>query len=164
MTRSFRLAPIVVVLGLVAASPGAIAQGQTWRLTCSNHGNAVPEPLGDRPGHALQASESTCTVAGGPMDGGVTSQNAIWEVDGAKWTLIVSTSLTRRPDGRLLGLNTVGTLDVQMQDGRPVGWTASGQGKVALASGKAAALAGKAYTWTGRTTAPGVYILDVTMP
>jgi len=164
MTRSFPLAAVLVALGTTAVSPAAIAQGQTWRLTCSNHGNAAPEPLGDRPGHALQVSESTCTVAGGPMDGGVTSQQVIWEVDGAKWTLLVSTSLTRRPDGRLLGLNTVGTLDVQMQDGRPVGWTASGQGKVALASGKAVALAGKAFTWTGRTTAPGVFTLDVTMP
>lgn len=98
------------------------------------------------------------------MDGGVTSQHVVWEVDGAKWNLIVSTSLTRRPDGRLLGLNTAGTLDMQMQDGRPVGWTASGQGRVALASGKAAALAGKAFTWAGRTTAPGVFTIDVTMP
>ena len=89
---------------------------------------------------------------------------SLWEVDGAKWTLLVSASVTRRPDGRLLGLNTVGTLDLQMQDGRPVGWTASGQGKVALASGKAAALEGKAFTWTGRTNGPGVYTVDVTMP
>ena len=89
---------------------------------------------------------------------------SLWEVDGAKWTLLVSASVTRRPDGRLVGMSTVGTLDMQMQDGRPVGWTASGQGKVALASGKAAALEGKAFTWTGRTTGPGVYTVDVTMP
>ena len=89
---------------------------------------------------------------------------SLWEVDGAKWTLLVSASVTRRPDGRLVGMSTVGTLDMQMQDGRPVGWTASGQGKVALASGKAAALAGKAFTWTGRTNGPGVYTVDVTMP
>jgi hypothetical protein len=36
MTRSFPLAAVVVVLGTTAFSPAAIAQGQTWRLTCSN--------------------------------------------------------------------------------------------------------------------------------
>ncbi len=47
-------------IALAALMPSAVAQENTFTYTCQNVGAAPPEPLGDREGHAISVSQSSC--------------------------------------------------------------------------------------------------------
>lgn len=140
---------------------GAVAQ--TFRLQCMTTGPGGSEPLGDRDGHALAVSSGACRVEGGPLDGGVVTQQNIWEVDKGVFTSLSADSVTRVPGGWAVFRGGAGTLTVRMQDGRPAGWTGSGRGQYTLAVGRAAPRAAKAVSWTGQATGARTYVLDVTV-
>ena len=44
-------------IGLAAAAPSAVAQENTFTLTCQNVGGGAPEPLGDRDGHSISVEQ-----------------------------------------------------------------------------------------------------------
>jgi hypothetical protein len=67
------------VLTLAAAAPSAVAQDNTFTLTCQNIGGGAAEPLGDRPDHSILVSDYSCRVDSGPLKGGVSTANTIWE-------------------------------------------------------------------------------------
>ena len=47
-----------------------------------------------------------------------------------------------------------------MQEGKPVGWEASGTGVYTLGTGTAGSLKGKTVSWTARSTGPRTYVID----
>jgi hypothetical protein len=59
-------------------------------------------------------------------------------------------------------VNSAGTINLVMTDGKMTGWTASGKGRYAMASGSAASLNGKTYSWTARPTGPRSYVVEAT--
>lgn len=138
----------------------ALVAAQTSKSTCMNVGGGVPEPVGDREGHAIQVSLGSCMTEGGPLDGTVMTSNTIWEADKGSMVILSADGVSRKPGTLAAYRVTAGTLTWQMQDGKPVGWTASGKGVYTMASGSASALAGKSFSWTGRATGPRSYVLE----
>ena len=145
---------------LAAAAPAA---AQSYKVDCLATGNNAPEPLGDREGHAIQVSTATCRVVGGPMDGAVVTQHAVWEIDKGTFTAVSGDNVARKPGALTVTQTTAGTLTLRMESGRPAGWTATGKGVFLFATGTAAPLAGKTYSWSGRSTGPRDYVLEVNL-
>lgn len=155
-----RYTAIVAAAAMLCAT-GAVAE--TVRSHCISMGPAASEPLGDREGHALSVRASVCRVEGGAMDGGVATQQNIWEVDKGVWTLLAAETVTRVPGGLTVYRGSAGSLTIRMQDGRPAGWTANGRGQFVLGVGRGAALAGKSVSWTAQATGAATYVVDVTI-
>lgn len=152
---------LLTALGLMLA-PGAAFAQTTWKAHCTNIGPAASEALGDREGHGLSVANSVCTVEGGPFNGGVTTQQVIWEGDQAKGasTLVSGDGVTRKPGATSAYRNTAGTLTYVMKDGKPAGWTASGTSVITIAVGEAASMKGKSVSWTGRATGPRTFVIE----
>ena len=63
---------IAAATSFAAFAPGAVAQENTFTLTCQDIGSSRrAEPLGDREGHSISVSQFSCRVNSGPMSGGV---------------------------------------------------------------------------------------------
>lgn len=149
---------VAAVFALASISLAASAQ---FQLQCLSTGGPAAEPLGDREGHAVAAGISTCRVVGGPMDGAIATQYALWEHEKTTARMLASYGISRKPGSMLVGVQTKGEMQVQFKDGRFVSWSATGDGYVANATGQAASLSGKKYTWSSRFTGPGAYVIDV---
>lgn len=115
--------------------------------------------MGDRQGHAIQVSSSTCMHEGDVLDGAILTQNTIWEVD-KTGALVASNGVARKPGGMAVYQVKVGSVTYLTKDGKPAGWTGAGKGVYTLASGSAASLSGKTFTWTGHSTGPRTYVVE----
>lgn len=162
MPRAFGRASLSAVL-LVAGT--ALAQGATSsRVICATLGGASQwEAVGDRTGHNIQVTHGNCRVEGGALDGGIVANNGIWEFDGATGTLLSGDGVVRKSGALAAYRITTGNIALNMKDGVPAGWTASGKGVFTLAAGSAAALAGKTYSWSARPTGPGQSVQEWVM-
>jgi hypothetical protein len=149
---------VLTALGLALAT--SVVFGQTWKTHCTSIGPGGPEPLGDREGHGLVVASSVCTVEGGPLNGGITTQQVIWEGDKGTATLLSGDGVTRKPGTIAAYRNTGGTLTTVMKDGKPAGWTTSGTSVITMAVGEAASMKGKSVSWTGKATGPRTYVID----
>ena len=149
------------VITLAAAAPSADAQDNTFTLTCQNIGGGAPEPLGDRPDHSISVSDYTCRFDSGPLKGGVSTANVIWEFDGPNAVVVSGNGVVRAPGGTVVYQETDGKLALTMTDGKVTGFTSSGKGDEKLATGSLAALAGKPYTWTAKAAGSGQFPIEV---
>ena len=147
-----------VVIGFAAEAAG---QAVTMKLTCQNLGPPAVESFGAQPGHAIRETPYSCLVSGGPLDGGVITAKNWWEMKGTEWTLLTGSGAIRRPEGFAVYQNMEGKLTVQMKDGKPSGYTASGHGRYLAASGPAVQLTGKNYNWTVTGTGPTSFQADI---
>ena len=117
---------IAAAIALMAVAPSAVAQESTSTLACQDVGVSAPEPLGDREGHSILTSQTSCRVDLGPVSGGVSTGTDIWEWNGPKAVLLSSSGVVRKPGATVVYLSTAGTLALTMTDGKVTGWTASG--------------------------------------
>jgi hypothetical protein len=144
------------------AAPTATAQELHGHILCRQVGAFTPEQLGDREGHALSMTQSSCQTTEGPLAGAVQTETNMWEWDGPKAKELSAYGVARKPGATFTFQHPDGTLEVTMTDGKPSGWTASGHGIVTLATGSWASLNGKTYEWTGKGTGPNVFEGDYT--
>jgi hypothetical protein len=151
------------VITLAAAAPSADAQDNTFTLTCQNIGGGAPEPLGDRPDHSISVSDYTCRFDSGPLKGGVSTANAIWEFDGPNAVLVSGNGVVRAPGATVVYQEASGKLALTMTDGKVTGFAASGQGSMRMATGSAASLAGKSYTFASKPTGQGQFAVEITV-
>ncbi len=151
---------IAAAIALMAVAPSAVAQESTSTLACQDVGVSAPEPLGDREGHSILTSQTSCRVDSGPVSGGVSTGTDIWEWNGPKAVLLSSSGVVRKPGATVVYLSTAGTLALTMTDGKVTGWTASGRGTYPVATGSAASLAGKSFTFTAKPTGPGQFAAE----
>jgi hypothetical protein len=151
------------IIAVSATAPSAFAQEMTATYSCQNIGNAAPEQLGDREGHAIEVNPYSCRIDSGPMSGGVDTGVAIWEWDKTNAVQISASAVERKPGSTLVYQGAGGTLALTMADGKVTGFTASGKGSWPVATGSAAALAVKSATWTAKPTGPGQFSLEVKM-
>ncbi len=165
MHRLSRAFGFAFALCVSALSGEVVAQAAaSHKLLCSPMGApSTWEPVGDRAGHNIQVTRTTCRVEGGPLDGGLVAVNGTWEYDGPNGALLSGDGVIRKSGALAAVRATAGTLVFTMKDGAPTGWTASGKGAFTMASGSAAALAGKTYSWTARPTGPGQSIQEWVM-
>ena len=143
------------------AVPSAMAQELHGHNVCRSVGAFTPEQLGDREGHALATSQSSCQGTEGEADAVLTETN-IWEWDGPKAKELSGYGVWRKPGATFAFQHADGALEVTMTDGKPSGWTGSGHGFVTMATGSWASLNGKKFEWTGKGTGPNVFEADYT--
>jgi hypothetical protein len=151
------------LLGASLLALGGAAQAQSdavSKSTCVVTGGTLMEPAGDREGHFIQASTGTCSVEGGHFNGGVMTQNSIWESDGPKALLTSGNGVIRAPGGIAVYQTLGGSRTLIIKDGKVAGWTATGRVTYPVATGLYASAAGKTFTWTARLTGPNQYIIE----
>jgi hypothetical protein len=134
----------------------ASAQDLSMRLVCANSHGPYVEPIVDREDQRFQASEASCKVEGGPMDGAVLTQSTFWHFDKNAGAMLSSHSVARKPGSLLVSGATAGTMAILGTGG----WSASGKGRYLLATGAATSLDGKTFSWTGKPEGYG-YVLTV---
>lgn len=155
-----------VVLSLVALAWVGVLQAQpstTSKSSCMSTGSMTPEPLDDHDGHYIQASTGTCHVENGPFDGSIITQNTIWEVEKGKATIAAGNGVFRKAGGVGVYQLTSGNRSLVMQDGKVVGWTASGKGIYTMATGTVSGMAGKTFSFTVRGSGFGRYVMESTL-
>jgi hypothetical protein len=151
-------------IALSLAAPSAKAQEVHQHEVCREIGHAAPEPLGDRQGHAISRSESSCKITEGPTAGALVTGSWLFEWDGATATLVSAYGVDRIPGAAMAFQGLDGKIDLTMTyGGKPIGWTGSGHSIVTLASSPWDALKGKTISWTARSTGPGEYVVDSTI-
>ena len=151
---------LTVSASLVLLTGAGMAMAQSAKHTCMNVGPNLPEPLGDREGHAVLVADGSCTLEGGLLDGTVQTQRTIWELDKGAMTILSADGVNRKPGTTAAYRVTAGSMTYVMKDGKPVAWKASGTGVFTLATGAAAAWAGKPFTWTALATGPRSYVME----
>jgi hypothetical protein len=148
-------------IALAAAAPSAVAQENTFTLTCQDVGGGAPEPLGDREGHSILANDYSCRADSGLLSGGVWTGRAIWEFDRTTAVLISNTGVVRKPGATVVYQDTAAKLALTMTDGKVTGFASSGRGSYLMAIGSAASLAGKSYTWTEKSSGAGQFTVEL---
>lgn len=155
------LLPLAAAIAFTGAGPAAGAERVS--ASCVNSGPTVSEPIGDRDGHVLNLSTGTCVESGGPLDGIVSTQNAVWEGNAGRARLLSGDGIGRKPGALMAYRLLEGVIEPVMKDGKAVGWIATGKGVYTLAAGTAAAVAGRTFTWTTRPNGPRRYIVEAVL-
>jgi hypothetical protein len=154
---------VAIAIALSTAVSGALAQTQTiFKSYCHVFGAAM-EPIGDRPGHAIQAPTMTCRTEGGPMDGSILSGSFHFEWDGPNAIMHGSIGIMRKLDATAIYSNTGGKTSLIMVDGKVTGATGSGRGTYLLATGSASALNGKGFTYVTKTIGFNQFVIETTL-
>jgi len=130
---------------------GAYAE-TTFAQYCQLAGSNEPEPVGDRPGHAIQTGEFTCNNVGGGMDGSVTTATYVWEWDKTNVVELVTAGIVRMPGGFQVWERTESTIAVTMADGKVTGVSGTGRGRVLAAGGTLATTGGKTFSYSWKST------------
>jgi hypothetical protein len=150
------------VAGVVSANSSALAQSvPSGRLYCHAVGGGPPEPLGDKEGHSISVGEAACRVEGGLQDGGVLTGLTIYEWDQTNGVLLSGLGVTRKPGATSAYEHSEGKISLIIVDGKVAGSTFTGRGRITMATGAASSLKGKTYSYSGKTTAPGQFTVDV---
>lgn len=161
MSRSTKTTFGVVAVALAAIAPNAPAQtADIHRASCVAVGANPAEPIGDRPGHAIQVNTFTCRLSGGPMEGGVMTGTNMFEWDGGKAVLLSGAGVARKPGSFGVYQITQGSLTMVMADGKPAGVTGAGKGVMKYGSGVAAPFSGKTYSYTARSISPTEFVIE----
>jgi PAB1-binding protein PBP1 len=128
--RGLKLVPLcfgsLSAIAFALAVPSAAAQELHGHIVCRSVGAFTPEQLGDREGHALSTTQSSCQGTEGPTAGAVQTETNMWEWDGPKAKELSGYGVARKPGATFAFQHPDGTLEVTMTDGKPSGWTASG--------------------------------------
>ncbi len=152
---------LATAVAFAAFATGAVAQEVTFKSNCSIAGDATPEPLGDRDGHAISVTENICLAQSGPFAGGVFTGTLIWEWDKTNGVLVSGGGVARKPGATAVVQFTEGKFELTMADGKVTGGAGSGKGRWPIATGSAASLAGKTFTWTSKATGPATFVTEV---
>lgn len=155
------LLPLGVACVALTCNSAFAQADQSGRLFCHAVGSAPPEPLGDREGHSLSVGQVTCRVEGGLTDGGVLTGSTIYEWDKTNGVLLSGLGVTRKPGATTAYQHSEGKISLIITDGKVAGSTLSGRGRITMATGTASPLQGKTYSYSGRTTGPGLLTIDV---
>jgi hypothetical protein len=151
---------LVLTVSMGAYQVSAFAQPKTT-LVCNNIGSNAPEVLDSKQGHMLANSNFACRVEGGPFDKGWATGSQVYEFFGPKGTGKAGSGVIRHPEGAAVWVNEVMQNDLQMQEGKVVGFHASGKGKYAMATGVGKDLEGRPYSYVARPTGPGQFSIEV---
>ena len=147
------------VTALAVATPGAIAEENTYTFTCQGFGSGAHEPLGDREGHAPPYRITVVTRIWP-----VRRRRRVWHehlgMGQDKRCLGHGQYISRKPGSIAVYAASEGKLALTVTDAKVTGFTASGRGTLRLVTGSAASLAGKSVTWTAKTSEPGRFKVE----
>ena len=129
-------------------SAGIAHADMIGRYQCTIVGASVPEPVGDRPDHAVQTAQYSCVGTDGLFKGVIMTGNTAIEWQAGKSTFLAASTTHRTPGGLAVAQLLEGTGSLVMEEGRPLGNDAAGKAAIRFASGALASLSGKIVTWT----------------
>lgn len=158
------LRPLVVAASFVMCAGAAHAQGTpSFKSHCLSTGYGPPEALGDRPGHAISVSQFTCRSEGGPVDGAVSTGTQIFEWNGATGVGESGFGVYRLPGATAVWIMEQFRNELTIVDGKVTGFVATGRGRVSVATGSMSNMAGRKFSYTGRPTGPGQFVIESTL-
>ncbi|MEX1324365.1 MAG: hypothetical protein AB1Z21_09290 [Synechococcaceae cyanobacterium] len=156
------LRPLSLIACLAVTCSSAFAKPETSaRFFCHTVGAAPPEPLGDKDGHAISVSQFTCRGVGGLTDGGVLTGTTIYEWDHNNGVLLSRLGVNRKPGATTAYQHMEGKVSLIVANGKVTGAALSGRGRMTMATGTASSLQGKRYRYSGTTTGPGLFTIEV---
>jgi hypothetical protein len=91
----------------------------------------------------------------------VLTGTTIYEWDRTNGVLLSGLGVTRKPGATTAYEHSGGKISLIIADGKVAGSTFSGRGRITMATGAAASLQGKTYSYSGKTTGPGQFNVDV---
>jgi hypothetical protein len=160
MKHSSRILTVAAALAFATFSASALAQ-TVQKFICQGIGApAAREPVGDREGHYISVSTSSCHSASGSN----MAITTIWEFDNGKGAIVSSNSVTRQTGGMAVAQSIEGTQTTLMTDGKPTGFTGNAKGIYKAAKGNMAALAGKSYSSSFQSIDGGQFAYEITVP
>jgi hypothetical protein len=160
MQHSSRVLRVVAALAFAISSGGALAQ-TVQKFVCQGIGApAAREPVGDRDGHYISVSNSSCHSA----SGSTMTVTTIWEFDNGKGMILSGNSVTRQTGGMAVAQSIEGTQTILMTDGKPTGFTGNAKGVYKAAKGSMATLAGKPYTSSFQSIDGGQFSYEISVP
>jgi len=154
MRHLLKASGILAAIVFPAFGLEAGAQETSTRYICQAIGAGAPETLSDRDHHLISTDQTSCRVASGPMSGGVLTGMTIWEWNGPNAVLVSGNGIVRKGSATVVYVQTEGKIAVTYADGKMTGFTASGKGRIAVATGDAASEVGKVTNWTVAPTGP----------
>ena len=159
-----RLSVLSLLLALAVAGyqTDALAQAKT-SLVCTAIGNNAPDVLDAKQAHTLGNSDFSCRLEGGPLDKGWATGHQVYEYFGPKGVGKAGFGVVRHPEGSAVWVNEIMQIELKMQEGKVTGFHSTGKGRYAMATGAAKDLEGKTYSYVGRPTGPGQFIIEVTL-
>ncbi|MGJ5203162.1 hypothetical protein [Bradyrhizobium sp. HKCCYLR20261] len=155
----------LVLLGsiiLVSCVASAARAEVLAHYECSIIGPSLPEPIGDRPGHALATVQFSCFAVDGAMKGAVYTAVNVAEWDGPKGTYQFAGGVHRITGGFAVTQMSEGSATVVLNDGQPAGTAGFGKAVIKYAAGTLAQLNGRTVAFTTKTTSLGRFSLDFT--
>jgi hypothetical protein len=163
MTKTGAFVSVIAFVGAAGLSGAAHAQSIASKFTCQNIGRPSIEQFGAEAGQSLQEVSFSCSVSDGLLKGGAMTATFLWLIQGTDRTLLSGQGAVRSPDGILVFQHQEGKFKIEMKDGKPSGWSASGRGRYVAASGAAAAVNGKTYRSKASPTGPMSYVVEFTV-
>jgi hypothetical protein len=153
---------VVLTVGIAAFQTHAIAQSK-MTLVCIAVGSSAPEVLDSKQGHSVADNNFACRIDGGPLDKGWATGHQVYEFFGPKGVGKAGIGVARHPNGVAVWVNETMQNDLQLQDGKVVGFHASGKGKYSMAAGAAKELEGRTYSYVAQPTGPGQFNIEVSI-
>jgi len=151
--KSKRVLKFLLIGSSITLAASVYPQSQvSYVANCYDAGSNALEPLGDRPGHAIQTGQFICIDVGGPMDGAVETGTYVWEWDKTAIAALVLTGIVRKPGSMAVFQDSESKATAIMSDGKITGFTGSGRGKFLSGAGAAANWSGRSYSYTFQTT------------
>ncbi|CAL75805.1 conserved hypothetical protein [Bradyrhizobium sp. ORS 278] len=146
------------IAGLVSAAHAEVLA----HYECSVIGPSSPEPIGDRPGHALNTVQFSCFAVEGVMKDAIYTAVNVSEWDGLKVAYQFAGGVHRIAGGFAVTQMSEGSAVVLVKDGQPAGTAGSGKAVIKYAVGTLAQLNGKTVSFTTKSTSLGRFNLDFT--
>jgi len=124
MNQASRMLNLAAAFALTTLSATALAQSTlTYKATCQGIGSGVTrEPLGDREGHDISVTQSSCRVEGGPMDGSIATITNVWEWDKGNAVVLSGYTVFRQSGGMAVYQSNEGRNSLTMTDGKVTGF------------------------------------------
>ena len=108
-------------------------------------------------------NDFACRIDGGPLDKGLATGHQVYEFFGRKGVGKAGMGVARHPNGVAVWVNETMQNDLQLQEGKVVGFQASGKGRYSMAAGAAKELDGRTYSYVARPTGPGQFDIEVSV-
>jgi len=154
-----RLAAVMGITFALGAPSGASAE-MKFRYDCRITGRSQM-PNARRERRPAEVNQFTCSVHGGLLDGFIAEGTNILEPQPGGGKLVGSIVVARKGRSSLAYEVSEGTRRYRTSNGRRFGWEATGAGTYKSGSGIAAPLVGKSFSSVVRSSAPGVFTIDI---
>lgn len=149
MTRAI-LTSVLCSSAILISANSAFSES-LGRYECTIVGPALPEPVGDQTGHAIQSFQYSCVGIDGLIKEAVLTGNTVLEWKGQQATFLSASTTHRASGGLAVGQLLEGTGSSVLKEGKVAGLNASGTATIKFAIGSLSSLSGKMLKWVSKS-------------